>query len=145
MTDKGVATLLAGLGPVLVPEGLELSLHGVEDRVVLVHRSLATNRILTESKDFGSRPTGHAGAQPIPSWGSPSLVMNLGEVYLESLSTGIITQEEIDWITTHQGGFGREEEAMALKLGRLLDEGTLQIGCRLFPQPANQQQSSSQG
>ncbi|MFM7641893.1 MAG: hypothetical protein ACKO45_10140 [Cyanobium sp.] len=71
--------------------------------------------------------------------------MNLGEVYLESLSTGIITQQEIDRITTQQGGFGRDEEAMALKLGRLLDEGTLQIGCRLFPQPPNQQQSSSQG
>lgn len=58
--------------------------------------------------------------------------MNLGEVYLESLSTGIITQQEIDWITIHQSVFSREEEAMALRIGRLLDEGTLQIGCRLF-------------
>jgi hypothetical protein len=58
--------------------------------------------------------------------------MNLGEVYLESLSTGIITQQEIDWITVHQSMFSREEEAMALRIGRLLDEGTLQIGCRLF-------------
>lgn len=61
--------------------------------------------------------------------------MTLGEVYLESLSTGIITQEEIDWITTHQAVFSREEEAMALKIGRLLDEGSLQIGCRLFAHP----------
>ncbi|MFM7237062.1 MAG: hypothetical protein ACKOYK_09905 [Cyanobium sp.] len=60
--------------------------------------------------------------------------MNLGEVYLESLSTGIITQQEIDWITIHQSVFSREEEAMALRIGRLLDEGTLQIGCRLFAQ-----------
>jgi hypothetical protein len=58
--------------------------------------------------------------------------MHLGEVYLESLSTGIITQEEIDWITLHQSTFSREEEAMALKIGRRLDEGTLQIGCRLL-------------
>jgi hypothetical protein len=58
--------------------------------------------------------------------------MLVGEVYLESVSTGIITQEEIDWLTTHQSGFSREEEAMALKLGRLLDEGEIQIGCRLL-------------
>jgi hypothetical protein len=73
--------------------------------------------------------------------------MNLGEVYLESLSTGVITQQEIDWITTHQAVFSREEEAMALKIGRLLDEGGLQIGCRLFEQPASArgQTSSSSG
>lgn len=62
--------------------------------------------------------------------------MTLGEVYLESLSTGVITQQEIDWITTHQTTFTREEEAMALKIGRLLDAGSLQIGCRLFRQSA---------
>ncbi len=62
--------------------------------------------------------------------------MNLGEIVLESLSTGIITQPEIDWITSHQSEFSREEEAMALKIGRLLDAGTLQIGCRLFPPPS---------
>jgi hypothetical protein len=66
--------------------------------------------------------------------------MNLGEVYLESLSTGIITQQEIDWITIQQAVFNREEEAMALRIGRLLDEGTLQIGCRLFEQPSMQLQ-----
>jgi hypothetical protein len=56
----------------------------------------------------------------------------VGEVYLETISTGVITQEEIDWLTTHQGNFSREEEAMALRLGRLLDEGSIQIGCRLL-------------
>jgi len=61
--------------------------------------------------------------------------MLVGEVFLESMSTGIITQEEIDWLTTHQAGFSREEEAMALKLGRLLDEGKVQIGCRLLAAP----------
>lgn len=64
--------------------------------------------------------------------------MNLGEIVLESLSTGIVTQQEIDWITTHQVVFTREEEAMALKIGRLLDEGSLQIGCRLFEHPRTQ-------
>jgi hypothetical protein len=58
--------------------------------------------------------------------------MHIGEIYLESLSTGIITQEEIDWITVHQSTFSREEEAMALKIGRHLDVGELQIGCRLL-------------
>ncbi|MEB3200007.1 MAG: hypothetical protein VKK62_05730 [Synechococcaceae cyanobacterium] len=58
--------------------------------------------------------------------------MQLGEVFLETLSTGIITQEEIDWLTLQQGSFNREEEAKALKLGRLLDEGLIQIGCRLL-------------
>jgi hypothetical protein len=137
MADQGVAAELAGLTPVMVPEGFELGLHGMEDWVVLVHRFVATDTILTESEDFRSlfplpwcpRPL------PIPSWGSVWLAMTLGEVYLESLSTGIITQEEIDWITTHQAVFSREEEAMALKIGRLLDEGSLQIGCRLFAHP----------
>ena len=60
--------------------------------------------------------------------------MLIGEVFLETMSTGIITQQEIDWLTTHQSAFSREEEAMALKIGRLLDEGQIQIGCRLLGQ-----------
>jgi 3-oxoacyl-[acyl-carrier-protein] synthase III len=58
--------------------------------------------------------------------------MLVGEVFLETMASGIITQEEIDWLTTHQASFSREEEAMALKIGRLLDEGSIQIGCRLL-------------
>ncbi|MEB3351161.1 MAG: hypothetical protein VKM01_02415 [Cyanobacteriota bacterium] len=58
--------------------------------------------------------------------------MLVGEVFLETMATGIITQAEIDWLTTQQVGFSREEEAMALKIGRLLDEGTIHIGCRLL-------------
>lgn len=58
--------------------------------------------------------------------------MLIGEVYLEALASGIITQEEIDWLTTHQASFNRDEEAKALKIGRLLDEGAIQIGCRLL-------------
>ena len=56
----------------------------------------------------------------------------LGEVFLETMSTGIITQEEIDWLTLQQSRFNRDEEAKALRLGRWLDEGVIQIGCRLI-------------
>jgi hypothetical protein len=63
--------------------------------------------------------------------------MLLGEVFLETISTGIITQEEIDWLTLQQGSFSREEEAKALQIGRLLDEGSIQIGCRLLGDHAN--------
>jgi hypothetical protein len=62
--------------------------------------------------------------------------MLVGEVFLETMATGIITQEEIDWLTIRQSDFSREEEAMALKIGRLLDEGSIQIGCRLLGEEA---------
>ena len=58
--------------------------------------------------------------------------MSVGELFLESFSTGVITVEEIDWITAQQGCFDRQEEATVLKLGRLLDAGRIQIGCRLL-------------
>jgi len=68
----------------------------------------------------------------IRSFQSRYAAMSVGEVFLESLSTGVITAEEIAWITRHQSRFSRQEEATALKLGRLLDEGSIQIGCRLL-------------
>ncbi|MEB3165933.1 MAG: hypothetical protein VKO65_04610 [Cyanobacteriota bacterium] len=58
--------------------------------------------------------------------------MLIGEIFLETMATGIITQEEIDWLTIRQSDFDRDEEAKALKIGRLLDEGQIQIGCRLL-------------
>ena len=172
--DKGIAALLAGLRAVLDLEGFQLGFHGVEDRVVFVHRFVATATIVTESEDSLARPQRPVRAptpafRPVPRfpqglntlkgleagglarciWSSrvaplriahtitalSPAVMHLGEVYLESLSTGVNTQEEIDWITTCQSTFTREEEAMALKIGRRLDEGTLQIGCRLLGHP----------
>ena len=57
--------------------------------------------------------------------------MNLGLLFLESVSTGVITSEEMNWITSNQPRFSRVEEATALKLGRLLDQGLIQIGCRI--------------
>jgi 3-oxoacyl-[acyl-carrier-protein] synthase III len=60
------------------------------------------------------------------------IAMLVGEVFLEAMSTGIVTQAEIDWLTIHQARFSREEEAKALQLGRLLEAGQLQIGCRIL-------------
>jgi hypothetical protein len=56
--------------------------------------------------------------------------MTVGEVFLESLSSGVITEQEIDWVASQQNRFDRIEEATALKLGRLLDSGAINLGCR---------------
>ena len=60
-----------------------------------------------------------------------SLKMNIGILFLKSNLTGIITLPELDWITTHQSNFTRLEESVAIKLGRMLDSGSINIGCRL--------------
>ena len=57
--------------------------------------------------------------------------MNLGLLFLESISTGVITSNEMNWVTSNQPRFSRVEEATALKLGRLLDQGLIQIVCRI--------------
>jgi len=57
--------------------------------------------------------------------------MEIGTLFLKSNSTGIITFYELDWINTHQSNFTRLEEYIAIKLGRLLDAGFINIGCRL--------------
>ena len=57
--------------------------------------------------------------------------MTIGEVFLESLNSGVITQGELDWVVSHQDDFGRAEVATALRLGRLMDEGAVNLGCRL--------------
>jgi hypothetical protein len=57
--------------------------------------------------------------------------MTVGELYLESLSTGVITPSELSWIVEGQERFSRLEEATALRLGRLLDQGGIQLGCRI--------------
>jgi len=69
--------------------------------------------------------------------------MLVGEVFLETMATGVITQQEIDWLTTEQSRFNREEEAMALKIGRLLDEGAIQIGCRLLGEGAPERRAGA--
>ena len=59
------------------------------------------------------------------------ILMTVGEVFLESLSSGVITESEMGWLTANQAGFSRTEEATALRLGRLIDEGSINIGCRM--------------
>ena len=58
-------------------------------------------------------------------------VMKLGELFLEAMSTGVITNREMAWVTARQNQFTRTEEAVAQRLGRLIDEGTIQLGCRM--------------
>ena len=62
--------------------------------------------------------------------------MTLGEVLLSSLTSGVITQDEVDWVAGHQDGFSRAEVASALRLGRLIDAGAVNLGCRLSSVPA---------
>jgi hypothetical protein len=57
--------------------------------------------------------------------------MTVGQLFLESLSSGVITPWELSWLTNQQASFSRLEEAIALRLGRLLDQGEIQLGCRL--------------
>ena len=58
--------------------------------------------------------------------------MNLGSLYLKINTTGIITFSELDWVTQQQFNFSRVEEALAIKLGRLIDSGDINIGCRIY-------------
>ena len=57
--------------------------------------------------------------------------MNLISLYLKISTTGIITFAKFDWKTKQQFNFSRVEEASAIKLGRLLDSGDINIGCRI--------------
>ena len=57
--------------------------------------------------------------------------MNIGTLFLETTLTGVITFSELDWITNQQLKFNRLEESLALKIGRMIDLGTINIGCRL--------------
>ena len=59
--------------------------------------------------------------------------MTAGQLFLESLSSGVITQTEIDWLLSQQGRFSRAEQAAMQRLGRLLDQGQIQLGCRVPP------------
>ncbi|MEB3263989.1 MAG: hypothetical protein VKJ66_06425 [Synechococcus sp.] len=60
--------------------------------------------------------------------------MTAGELFLESLSTGVITPAEIDWLLSQQSRFSRAEQAAMQRLGRLLDQGRIRLGCRVSPQ-----------
>ncbi len=57
--------------------------------------------------------------------------MALGKLFLRSISSGIITLDELRWVTRNQLTFSRCELATALRLGHLLDSGELTLGCRI--------------
>jgi hypothetical protein len=60
--------------------------------------------------------------------------MTVGQLFIRSLSSGVITHSELSWLTLEQNRFNRMEEATALRIGRLLDRGLIQLGCRLTPE-----------
>jgi hypothetical protein len=45
--------------------------------------------------------------------------MATGELFLETLSSGVITQAEINWLLSQQDHFARTEQAAIQRLGRL--------------------------
>ena len=55
--------------------------------------------------------------------------MNLGIIFLKANVLGVITLQELDWITDHEHKFSRLDMALVIKLGRLMDEGTIDIDC----------------
>ena len=57
--------------------------------------------------------------------------MNLGLLFLKVNTTGVITLSELDWITNHRSEFSRLDMALVIKIGRLMDEGIVEIDCRL--------------
>ena len=57
--------------------------------------------------------------------------MNLGLLFLKVNTTGVITLSELDWITNHQSDFSRLDMALVLKIGRLMDDGIIEVDCRL--------------
>ena len=56
--------------------------------------------------------------------------MNLGIIFLKANVLGFITLQELDWITENEYSFSRVDMALVIKLGRLMDEGTIEIDCR---------------
>ena len=57
--------------------------------------------------------------------------MNLGLLYLKVNTIGVITLDELDWITNNQSEFSRLDMALVIKIGRLMDSGVVEIDCRL--------------
>ena len=57
--------------------------------------------------------------------------MNLGVSFLKLNINGVITLSELDWITNHQSEISRLDMALVLKIGRLMDEGIIELDCGL--------------
>tara|TARA_Y100000589_G_scaffold244694_1_gene232383 strand:+ start:285 stop:464 length:180 start_codon:yes stop_codon:yes gene_type:complete len=56
--------------------------------------------------------------------------MDLGIIFLKANVLGFITLRELDWITENENSFSRIDMALVIKLGRLMDEGIIEIDCR---------------
>ena len=61
--------------------------------------------------------------------------MNLGMIFLKSNVLGFITLQELDWINENENSFSRVDMALVIKLGRLMDEGLIEI-CLLYTSPS---------
>ena len=59
--------------------------------------------------------------------------MTAGGLFLESISSGVIAQSEIDWLLSQQDRLTRAEQAAMQRLSRLLDQVQIQLGCRVAP------------
>ena len=57
--------------------------------------------------------------------------MTLGILFLLVNATKSITLSELDWIADHQSEFSRLDMAIVLKIGRLMDEGIIELDCKL--------------
>ena len=56
--------------------------------------------------------------------------MNLGIIFLKANVLGAISLSELDWISENENSFSRLDMALIIKLGRLMDEGIIDIDCR---------------
>tara|TARA_B100000575_G_scaffold169312_1_gene135455 strand:+ start:86 stop:265 length:180 start_codon:yes stop_codon:yes gene_type:complete len=56
--------------------------------------------------------------------------MDLGIIFLKANVLGFITLQELDWITENENSFSRIDMALVIKLGRLMDQGIIEIDCR---------------
>ena len=53
--------------------------------------------------------------------------MDLGIIFLKANILGSITSEELDWITENHYKFSRLDMALVIKLGRLMDQGIIEM------------------
>ena len=53
--------------------------------------------------------------------------MNLGIIFLKANILGAITLQELDWISDNEHQFSRVDMTLLIKLGRLMDEGIIEI------------------
>ena len=53
--------------------------------------------------------------------------MDLGIIFLKANILGVITLEELEWITDNEHKFSRLDMSLLIKLGRLLDQGIIEI------------------